>query len=46
MHPHAHAPRRIGVDFSSAPTPRRPITLARGRRHGAALVLERVDACA
>lgn len=42
----AHAPWLLGVDFSSAPTPRKPITLARGRRHGDVLVLERVDACA
>lgn len=42
----ATAPWLLGVDFSSAPTPRKPITLARGRRCGDALGLERVDACA
>lgn len=33
----------IGVDFSSAPTKRKPITVARGQRAGAVLRLERVD---
>ena len=30
-----------GVDFSSAPTPRKPIVLARGHRVGAVLRLQR-----
>ena len=30
----------IGVDFSSAPTRRKPIVLARGSRHGAVVRLE------
>ena len=34
----------LGVDFTSAPTPRKPITVARGRLGGALLRLERVDA--
>lgn len=33
----------IGVDFSSAPTRRKPITLALGRRHGAMVRLEGVQ---
>jgi len=33
-----------GVDFSSAPSRRKPITVARGERLGATLRLERVDA--
>jgi hypothetical protein len=33
-----------GVDFSSAPTRRKPITLARGRREGASLRLLALDA--
>jgi Protein of unknown function (DUF429) len=36
-------PRLIGVDFSSAPTKRKPVTVARGQRSGAVLRLERVD---
>lgn len=39
-------PWLLGVDFSSAPTPRKPITLARGERRGASVWLDRVDACA
>ena len=34
----------IGVDFTSAPTQRKTITVARGRRAGAVLRLERIDA--
>lgn len=34
----------MGVDFSCAPSRRKPITVARGERHGATLRLERVDA--
>lgn len=33
----------IGVDFSSSPSHRKPITVARGRRLGAAVRLERID---
>lgn len=33
----------VGVDFSSAPTRRKPITVAHGRRRGQVLLLERVD---
>lgn len=33
----------LGVDFTSAPTRRKPVTVARGRRAGAVLRLERVD---
>ena len=35
----------IGVDFTSAPTRRKPITIARGTLAGAVLRLDRVDAC-
>jgi hypothetical protein len=34
----------FGVDFTSAPTRRKPITVARGRLGGARLALQRVDA--
>jgi hypothetical protein len=34
----------LGVDFSCAPTKRKPITVARGQRVGAVLRLERLDA--
>ena len=34
----------LGIDFTSAPTRRKPITVARGRLHGTVLRLERVDA--
>ncbi len=34
----------LGVDFTCAPGPRKPITVARGRRVGAVLKLERLDA--
>lgn len=34
----------LGVDFSSAPSRRKPITVARGRRAGGALHLWRIDA--
>ncbi|MBK1713593.1 DUF429 domain-containing protein [Rubrivivax gelatinosus] len=37
------APPLIGVDFSCAPSRRKPITVARGTLHGAVLRLERVD---
>jgi Protein of unknown function (DUF429) len=42
--PHAAAPALIGVDFTSAPTRRKPITAAHGRLQGARIVLERVQA--
>lgn len=41
--PPPEPPRLIGVDFSCAPSRRKPITVARGRVHGAVLRLERVD---
>ncbi len=41
--PPAAAPRLIGVDFSCAPSRRKPITVARGQVQGAVLRLERVD---
>lgn len=34
----------LGIDFTSAPTRRKPITVARGRLQGTVLRLERVDA--
>lgn len=34
----------LGLDFTCAPTARKPITLAWGRRHGTVLKLERVEA--
>jgi hypothetical protein len=37
-------PSLLGIDFSCAPSRRKPITVARGRLHGAVLRLERVDA--
>jgi hypothetical protein len=36
----------LGVDFTSAPSRRKPITVARGRRAGAVLRLDRIDAVA
>jgi hypothetical protein len=36
--------RLLGIDFTSAPTKRKPITVAHGLCHGAVLRLERVDA--
>lgn len=36
-------PPLIGVDFSSAPTRRKPITVAHGRREGAVLRHERIE---
>lgn len=36
----------LGVDFTSAPRPRKPITVARGRIAGAAFALETLDAVA
>jgi len=35
----------LGVDFTSRPTPRKPITIARGERLGAVVRLQRVDTC-
>ncbi|QPF75054.1 DUF429 domain-containing protein [Roseateles sp. DAIF2] len=35
--------RLIGIDFSSAPTRRKPITVAHGRRRGQVLLLERLE---
>ncbi len=37
-------PLLIGVDFTSAPTPRKPITVARGSLYGARVSLRGVDA--
>jgi hypothetical protein len=37
-------PRLIGVDFTSAPTAKKPITVARGSLHGKSVTLQRVDA--
>jgi hypothetical protein len=39
-------PLFIGVDFTSAPTQRKPITVARGRLSGRRLSLQRVEALA
>ena len=39
----AHA--LLGVDFTSAPSRRKPITVARGRRQGQVLRFERLDVC-
>lgn len=36
----------VGVDFSSAPSRRKPVVLAWGRRAGPRVVLERVQTCA
>jgi hypothetical protein len=33
----------LGVDFTSAPSRRKPITVARGRREGARVTLQRID---
>ncbi len=46
MHSSAHLadPLLLGVDFSSAPTRRKPITVALGRRRGQVLLLERLEA--
>ena len=38
-------PVLLGVDFTSAPTRRKPITVARGRRQGAVLRFDRLDMC-
>jgi hypothetical protein len=38
-------PPLVGVDFTSRPTRRKPITIAHGERHGALLRLQRIDAC-
>jgi len=35
----------LGVDFTSAPSRRKPITVARGRRQGDVLRFERLDVC-
>lgn len=37
------SPQLLGVDFSSAPSRRKPITVARGSLRGHALKLERID---
>jgi hypothetical protein len=37
------SPRLLGVDFSCAPSRKKPITVARGRRAGAVLRLDAVD---
>ncbi len=39
-----HLPRVIGVDFTSAPRPSKPITVARGSLRGTRVLLQRVDA--
>jgi hypothetical protein len=41
--PPIDAPQLLGVDFTSAPTRRKPITLARGRLLGSVLRFERLD---
>jgi hypothetical protein len=38
-------PALLGVDFTSAPSRRKPITVARGRCQGAVLRFDRLDAC-
>jgi hypothetical protein len=38
------APHLVGVDFTSAPRPRKPITVAHGRLQGTRLALQRVQA--
>jgi hypothetical protein len=38
-------PMLLGVDFTSAPTRRKPITVARGRLQGPVLRFERLDVC-
>ena len=38
-------PVLLGVDFTSAPTRRKPITVARGRRQGSVLRFDRLDVC-
>ena len=38
-------PVLLGVDFTSAPSRRKPITVARGRRQGPVLRFERLDVC-
>jgi hypothetical protein len=38
-------PVLLGVDFTSAPTRRKPITVARGRLQGPVLRFERLDVC-
>jgi hypothetical protein len=40
---HAHAHALLGVDFTCAPSPRKPIVVARGRREGDTLRLERLE---
>ena len=40
----AQSPTLLGVDFSSAPTRRKPIVAAWGRLHGAVLRLDRLEA--
>mgnify|MGYP006280113149 CR=1 FL=1 len=37
--------RLLGVDFTSAPSRRKPITVARGQRQGDVLRFERLDVC-
>lgn len=39
------APFLLGVDFTSAPSRRKPITVARGRCQGAVLRFERLEVC-
>ena len=39
------APALLGVDFTSAPSRRKPITVARGRLQGPVLRFERLDVC-
>ena len=42
--PTRRAPQLIGVDFTSAPTSRKPITVAHGTLHSTRVSLQRVDA--
>jgi hypothetical protein len=39
----SHGPSLLGVDFTSAPTRRKPITVARGALHGRRLAVTRVE---
>ncbi|WP_034411995.1 DUF429 domain-containing protein [Derxia gummosa] len=39
----ATPPAILGIDFSSAPSRRKPITVARGRAEGGLLMLDRID---
>ena len=43
MTTHHPAPPLLGIDFTCAPTRRKPITVAHGRRHGAVIRLEHLQ---